>query len=107
MGFIKAFTGAYAFNVYQTKISNKEELAKALEQDSKNMAGGMIFIIIVLIIIGIILFRTNIKNLIDKIKNKTSKWKENGFMKNKTKYLVAILLMLKRKIEMIFSIIVL
>ena len=94
MGFIKAFTGAYAFNVYQTKISNKEELAKALEQDSKNMAGGMIFIIIVLIIIGIILFRTNIKNLIDKIKNKT-------------KYLVAILLMLKRKIEMIFSIIVL
>jgi hypothetical protein len=37
------------------------------------MAGGMIFIIIVLIIIGIILFRTNIKNLIDKIKNKTSK----------------------------------
>ena len=73
IGFIKAFTGAYAFNVYQTKISNKEELAKALEQDSKNMAGGMIFIIIVLIIIGIILFRTNIKNLIDKIKNKTSK----------------------------------
>ena len=71
------------------------------------MAGGMIFIIIVLIIIGIILFRTNIKNLIDKIKNKTSKWKENGFMENKTKYLVAILLMLKRKIEMIFSIIVL
>lgn len=48
-------------------------IAKALEQDSKNMAGGMIFIIIVLIIIGIILFRTNIKNLIDKIKNKTSK----------------------------------
>ena len=69
----KLDTGAYAFNVYQTKISNKEELAKALEQDSKNMAGGMIFIIIVLIIIGIILFRTNIKNLIDKIKNKTSK----------------------------------
>jgi len=90
----KLDTGAYAFNVYQTKISNKEELAKALEQDSKNMAGGMIFIIIVLIIIGIILFRTNIKNLIDKIKNKTNKWKENGFMKNKTKYLVAILLML-------------
>jgi len=90
----KLDTGAYAFNVYQTKISNKEELAKALEQDSKNMAGGMIFIIIVLIIIGIILFRDNIKNLIDKIKNKTSKWKENGFMKNKTKYLVAILLML-------------
>ena len=90
----KLDTGAYAFNVYQTKISNKEELAKALEQDSKNMAGGMIFIIIVLIIIGIILFRTNIKNLIDKIKNKTSKWNENGFMKNKTKYLVAILLML-------------
>lgn len=69
----KLDTGAYAFNVYQTKISNKEELAKALEQDSKNMAGGMIFIIIVLIIIGIILFRDNIKNLIDKIKNKTSK----------------------------------
>jgi len=90
----KLDTGAYAFNVYQTKISNKEELAKALEQDSKNMAGGMIFIIIVLIIIGIILFRTNIKNLIDKIKNKTNKWKEDGFMKNKTKYLVAILLML-------------
>ena len=40
----------------------------------------------------------------DKIKNKTNKWKENGFMKNKTKYLVAILLMLKIKIEMIFSI---
>lgn len=69
----KLDTGAYAFNVYQTKISNKEELAKALEQDSKNMAGGMIFIIIVLIIIGIILSRTNIKNLIDKIKNKTNK----------------------------------
>ena len=69
----KLDTGAYAFNVYQTKISNKEELAKALEQDSKNMAGGMIFLFIVIIIIGIILFRTNIKNLIDKIKNKTSK----------------------------------
>lgn len=59
-------------------ISNKNfkqrnELAKALEQDSKNMAGGMIFIIIVLIIIGIILFRTNIKNLIDKIKIKQTK----------------------------------
>lgn len=37
----KLDTGAYAFNVYQTKISNKEELAKALEQDSKNMACGM------------------------------------------------------------------
>ena len=55
---------------------NDKEYSYLIEIDENGNiveAGGMIFIIIVLIIIGIILFRDNIKNLIDKIKNKTSK----------------------------------
>ena len=68
----KLNTNYNAFNVYQNKITNKDELGKQIDQNSEDMKIMIIVVIIVIIIIGIVLFREDIKNLIEKTKSKNN-----------------------------------
>lgn len=70
----KLDTGYNVFNLYQNKITNKEELAKELDKDMNTMYGGIIIVIIIILIVGVFIFKEDLKNIINKSKNK----KENA-----------------------------
>lgn len=64
----KLDNGYSEFTVYQTKITNKEELAKQLDKTTKDMYGGIIIVAAIIVVIGVILFKDDIKALTSKNK---------------------------------------